>query len=60
MERYQDQDMPKLNLLIRSWMEKSATMGVIFKVVGVFGVALLLAGRSIDYDSRNKADRIVI
>ncbi|EEA24373.1 potassium transporter, putative [Talaromyces marneffei ATCC 18224] len=43
MERYQDQDMPKLNLLIRSWMEKSATMGVIFKVVGVFGVALLLA-----------------
>ena len=37
--------MPKPNLLIRSWMEKSVIMGAIFKVAGVFGVALLLAGK---------------
>ncbi|KUL82047.1 hypothetical protein ZTR_10058 [Talaromyces verruculosus] len=43
IERYRDQDMPKPNLLIRSWMEKSVIMGAIFKVAGVFGVALLLA-----------------
>jgi KUP system potassium uptake protein len=46
MERYKDADLPKINQKIRSWMEKSAVVGVIFKVVGVFGVALLLAGKS--------------
>lgn len=39
--------MPKPNLWIRSWMEKSVIMGAIFKVAGVFGVALLLAGNFI-------------
>ncbi|EED18102.1 potassium transporter, putative [Talaromyces stipitatus ATCC 10500] len=43
IERYRDEDMPKPNRLIRSWLEKSVVVGVLFKVVGVFGVALLLA-----------------
>lgn len=49
IERYRDQDMPKPNLLIRSWMEKSVIMGTLFKVAGVFGVALLLAGKLTDH-----------
>ncbi|OKL57218.1 hypothetical protein UA08_07683 [Talaromyces atroroseus] len=43
IQRYPDQDMPKPNLWIRSGMERSTVVGAIFKVVGVFGVALLLA-----------------
>lgn len=47
--------MPKPNLFIRSWMENSVIMGIIFKVVGVFGVALLLAGKLRKYRSNQKA-----
>lgn len=47
--------MPKVNLMIRSWMERSFIMAALFKVVGVFGVALLLAGM-LDF-MRNSRDR---
>jgi KUP system potassium uptake protein len=44
IERHLTNDMPRLNLRIRNAIESSNATKWVFKVVGVFGVALLLAG----------------
>jgi KUP system potassium uptake protein len=44
IERHRTMDMPVPNSRIRSMIESSRVVKWTFKVVGVFGVALLLAG----------------
>lgn len=44
MERYNTDDLQKPNLMTRSIMERSTAIKWILKVVGAFGVALILAG----------------
>lgn len=45
IERHRTGDMPRPNSRIRSMIENSSAMKWLFKVVGAFGVALLLAGK---------------
>lgn len=45
IERHRTGDMPPANSRIRASIEKSSFLKWTFKVVGVFGVALLLAGQ---------------
>lgn len=45
MERYSTDDLQAANQMTRSVMEKSAFVKWLMKVIGAFGVALLLAGQ---------------
>jgi hypothetical protein len=42
--RYKTDDMPRPNVAIRSAIERNVALKWFLKVIGVFGVALLLAG----------------
>lgn len=44
MERHATDNMPKGNVIARSLMERSSATKWAFKVIGVLGVGLLLAG----------------
>lgn len=44
IERHKTGDMPRVNNAIRSVIENNSYIKWFFKVIGVFGVALLLAG----------------